>query len=112
MSRQFRAIAIVVALAAIAYAVIAHRHHRDILGVPHDVLVATKVIRKGTPGDLIRSRAGYYKLTSVPPGGASPGAITDPAALAGKVALVRIDPGEVLAMAEFGRDAAPYTPGP
>lgn len=100
MSRQFRALAILVALGAIAFVVISHRQHDRgaIPGVPVDVLVARKPIRKGTPGDAIRTMNGYA-VRNLPQSEVEPGAIVDPGALAGTVAVANIAPGEQLTTA-------------
>src|ERR1700747_2658607 len=66
------------------------------------VLVAQRLIQKGTPGDVIRTTSGLYQLSSVPKGSVEPGAIVDPATLAGKVATTDISPGQQLTAADFG----------
>jgi hypothetical protein len=112
MSRQFRAISIVVALAAIAVVVISHRHHdRTAIGGPADVLVASKLIQKGTTGDAIRSDPGLYSVVSVPPSELDSGAIIDPATLGGKVALTNIGQGRQLTAADFGPSTPTSFPG-
>lgn len=114
MSRQVRGIAIVVALVAIAYVVISHRNHHDGLdtgGVPVDVLVASKRIQRGTPGNVIRT-TGLYEIRNIPQSNIEPGAIVDPAAFAGRVALTDIAAGQQLTTADFGRCACLFTPGP
>lgn len=114
MSRQVRGIAIVVALAAIAYVVISHRNHHDGVdtgAVPVYVLVASKRIQRGTPGDVIRT-TGLYTIRNVPQSNIEPGAIVDPAAVAGRVALTDIAAGQQLTSADFGRCACGSTPGP
>ena len=114
MSRQVRGIAIVVALAAIAYVVISHRNHHDGVdtgGVPVDVLVASQRIQRGTPGNVIRT-TGLYKIRNIPQGNIEPGVILDPAAFAGRVALTDIAAGQQLTTADFGRCACLFTPGP
>jgi hypothetical protein len=109
MNRQFRAIVIAVALAAIAVAVISHRNHRsrpDVVGGPVSALVATKLIRKGTPGHVIRTVPGYYKVKDVTRNQVGTGDLVDPAALAGKVARTDIDPGQVLTATDFADSTA------
>jgi flagella basal body P-ring formation protein FlgA len=105
MSRQFRAIAILLGLAAIAYVVIAHP--KDQSGVNPlagsvDVLVAAKPIPKGTRGEVIRSGTGYYRVLTIAPSEAKPGVILDPSGLAGKVALTNIGVGEMFDAANLG----------
>jgi hypothetical protein len=105
MDRRFRAIAILVALAAIAVVVISHRHHRyrsNLPGIPISVLVADRPIPKGTPGRVMRTTGGYYKLANIPKAQILAGAIFDPAVLAGKVALLDIPKGAQLLAADFG----------
>jgi Flp pilus assembly protein CpaB len=74
-------------------------------GVPVTVLVANGLIEKGTSGQVIANEE-LYKLSSVPKGEASQGAITDPDALKGKVATADVFPGEQLTAAKFSADEA------
>ena len=104
MDRRFRAIATIVASTAIAIAVISHRNHHyrnSVIGGPIMVLVATHKIQKGTPGDLMRATAGWYQLEGVAQQQVEAGAIANPVALAGKVALTDIPQGSQLTRAEF-----------
>jgi pilus assembly protein CpaB len=66
------------------------------------VLVAQKVIPKGTPGEVIRTTSGLYAATNIPKGSVETGAIVSPATLAGKVATTEIDPNQQLTAADFG----------
>src|SRR5262249_43067939 len=80
-------------------------HYRNSVNaktVPVSVLVAQKVILKGTPGDVIRTSPGYYKATDIAKGQVENGAITDPATLGGKVATTDISPGQQLTPSDFG----------
>jgi len=70
------------------------------------VLVAQKLIQSGTPGDVIRTNAGYYKLTSIPKKTVETGAIVNPATLAGEVATTDISPGQQLTAADFATTSA------
>jgi Flp pilus assembly protein CpaB len=64
------------------------------------VLVATKVIKAGTSGDLI-ARQGLYQVTAVQKDQLKLNAITDPSALADRVALADIFPGQQLTQDDF-----------
>jgi pilus assembly protein CpaB len=66
------------------------------------VLVATSLIQKGTPGDVIGTAGSeLYKTSSVPKSSVSTGALVDPSALAGQVAVKDIFPGTQLTAADF-----------
>jgi Flp pilus assembly protein CpaB len=65
------------------------------------VLVAQKLIQKGTTGDVIRTTSGLYQATSVPKSQAESGAIVDPATLSGQVATTDISPGQQLTASDF-----------
>lgn len=105
MDRRFRAVAIVVALAAIAVTVISNRHHHRSTapGVPVTVLVAAKPIQKGTTGDAIRAATGLYKAASFSQTQVQSGALVNADTLVGKVALVDIPANAQLTAADFGR---------
>src|SRR5262249_24399591 len=62
---------------------------------------------KGTPGDVIGT-TGQYRVASVPKGQLQVGALVDPAALKGRVAVGDIYPGQQLTTAQFAY-AAPGT---
>jgi hypothetical protein len=64
------------------------------------VLVAKKLIRKGTPG-LTIARKRMYVRTVLPCGERERGAITSPAGLNGRVARWDIFPGQQLTKADF-----------
>lgn len=66
-----------------------------------DVLVAIERIPKGTPGRVIRTRAGYYKVTSIRRARLLRGAIVDPATLVGKVTVRNVPAGSQLTSADF-----------
>jgi Flp pilus assembly protein CpaB len=91
-------------IAAIALLVYLNHYRNSVNGQNADikVLVATKLIQKGTPGDVIRQTSGYYALRSIPKKQVQTGAIVDPKALAGKVALTDISGSEQLTAADFG----------
>src|SRR5947208_1022877 len=56
------------------------------------VLVAKNLIQKGTPGDIIGT-SDQFQVASVPKKQLQTGALTDPAALSGRVAVTDIYPG-------------------
>jgi Flp pilus assembly protein CpaB len=66
------------------------------------VLVAQKLIQQDTPGDVIRTSPGLYKVTPYAKSQVESGAIVDPATLSGQVALTDISPGQQLTAADFG----------
>lgn len=68
---------------------------------PLSVLVAKRLIPKGTPGDIVGS-TGLYQVSAIPKDQVKTGTFVDPASLAGKVALVDIYPGQQLTVADFG----------
>jgi Flp pilus assembly protein CpaB len=67
---------------------------------PVTVLVAKKLIHKGTPGDYVGS-ANLFVPTKVPESKAIVGAITDPVAFKGRVAVDDIFPGQQITLADF-----------
>ena len=67
---------------------------------PVTVLVAKKLIHKGTPGDYVGS-ANLFVPTKVPESKAIVGAITDPVAFKGRVAVDDIFPGQQITAADF-----------
>jgi pilus assembly protein CpaB len=92
--------AVIAAIALLVYL----NHYRNSVksNAPISVLVAQKLILKGTGGDVIRTTAGLYRSTSIPKGQVESGAILDPASLAGKVATTEISPGQQLTASDFG----------
>jgi pilus assembly protein CpaB len=71
------------------------------------VLVAKSLIQKGTPGNIIGT-TDLFQVASLPRKQLQIGAFTDPASLAGRVALADIYPGQQLTANYFGL-AAPGT---
>jgi len=92
--------AIIAAIALIVYLNQYRNSHSGNAAI--SVLVAQKLIEKGTPGDVIRTTSGYYSPTSIAKGQVETGAIVDPATLSGEVALSDISPGQQLTAADFG----------
>jgi pilus assembly protein CpaB len=64
------------------------------------VLVAKNLIQKGTPGDIIGTSS-QFQVASVPKAQLQVGALTDPAALTGRVAVTDIYPGQQLTAGYF-----------
>jgi Flp pilus assembly protein CpaB len=92
--------AIIAAIALIVYL----NNYRNSVGANSTVrvLVAAKLIQKGTPGDVISTTSGYYEATNLPKKQVETGAIVDPASLSGKVALADISPAQQLTESDFG----------
>src|SRR4051812_42157793 len=76
-------------IAAIALVVYLNHYRNSVRGgnAAISVLVAQRLVEKGTPGDVIRTTGGLYQATSIPKDQVETGAIVNPATLAGKVAL-------------------------
>src|SRR4051794_1908209 len=89
-------------IAAIALIVYLDNYRNSVTQPPVKVLVANKLIQKGTPGDVIRTTSGYYTVSSIPQKQVETGAIVNPQSLAGKVALTDISGGQQLTAADFG----------
>jgi Flp pilus assembly protein CpaB len=82
-----------------------YRHNLSQQTAPVGVLVAKSLIPKGTPGSLIGTKV-LYQATSIPRDQLKEGALSDPAALQGQVALADIYPGQQLTTTSFGALAA------
>ena len=67
---------------------------------PASVLVAKKLIEKGTAGTLVAEK-GLYQVSRIPKEQLKDGAIADPAALRGHVASADIYPGQQFTVADF-----------
>ena len=101
MSGQLRAVAVVVAVAAIAFVVYRNHHHsyrNEVVGGPVLVLVAKRPIQKGT---VIRTTGRYYKVADFALSQVKAGAITDTSMLTGAVAVKDIAAGQQLTAADF-----------
>ena len=104
MDGSLRKRAIVVGLVAIAVLLYMNQHRNrrnSLIGGPITVLVANHEIRKGTTGDAIRTGL-LYSVANIPKSQIQPGALVDPAALTGKVAVQDINPNVQLTGTEFG----------
>jgi pilus assembly protein CpaB len=84
-------------LAGLVLIVYLHSYRNSINSgaAPATVLVAKNLIQKGTPGNIIGA-SDQFQVASVPKGQLQTGALTDPAALAGRVAVTDIYPGQQL----------------
>lgn len=78
-----------------------YRHNLSQRTAPVAVLVAKSLIHKGTPGSLIGTKV-LYQATSVPRDQLKDGALSDPSALRGEVALTDIYAGQQLTATSFG----------
>jgi Flp pilus assembly protein CpaB len=98
-------------IAAVALVVYLNHYRNSVKGgnAAISVLVAQKLIQKGTPGDVVRTTGGLYQATSIPKDQIETSAIVNPATLAGKEALVDISPGQQLTAADFGPATASVT---
>jgi pilus assembly protein CpaB len=93
--------AVIAAIALLVYL----NHYRNSVkngGAAISVLVAQRLIQANTPGDVIRTNPGFYKVESLAKSEVQTGAMVDPATLAGQVALTDISPGQQLTAADFG----------
>jgi pilus assembly protein CpaB len=77
-----------------------YRNSVNSASAPVSVLVAKNLIQKGTPGNIIGTTS-QFQVASVPKGQLQVGALSDPAALAGRVAVTDIYPGQQLTAAYF-----------
>jgi pilus assembly protein CpaB len=77
-----------------------YRNSVNSASAPVSVLVAKNLIQKGTPGDIIGT-SDQFQVASVPKGQLQVGALTDPAALSGRVAVTDIFPGQQLTAGYF-----------
>jgi pilus assembly protein CpaB len=89
-------------LAGIILLAYLHQYRNSVksASAPVSVLVAKNLIQKGTPGDIIGTSS-QFQVASVPKGQLQVGALSDPAALSGRVAVTDIYPGQQLTAAYF-----------
>lgn len=88
-------------IAAGALLVFLREYRNDLTGSdPVQVLVASSLVPKGTPGDIVASDQ-LYKLERVKNSQLEDGAITDPDELAGRVVAADIHPGHQLRSSDF-----------
>jgi Flp pilus assembly protein CpaB len=91
---------VLIAGAIIVFAMHRYRQSVNAQGQLETVLVATQLIQKGTTGDAI-ARGNLFHPTQIVAKQVSAGAITDTAAITGKVTAVNIYPGQQLTLADF-----------
>jgi pilus assembly protein CpaB len=97
------AVAIFAALLALLILLLYLSNYRDSVkksSAPVPVLVAQRLIPKGTAGDLLGTTGGF-QATEVAKSAVKEGALTDPAILKGRVAVTDIYPGQQLALTDF-----------
>jgi Flp pilus assembly protein CpaB len=89
-------------LAAIALVVYLHQYRSSVNhgAVTERVLVAKKLIRKNTSGDIVAS-TGLYTYKAIAKSQIVTGTLVDTSELAGKVAITDINPGDPLTAADF-----------
>jgi pilus assembly protein CpaB len=90
------------ALAGIILLAYLHSYRNSVnsASAPVSVLVAKNLIQKGTPGDIIGT-SNQFQVASLPKAQLQVGALTDPAALTGRVAVTDIYPGQQLTAGYF-----------
>jgi Flp pilus assembly protein CpaB len=91
---------VLVAAGVLLFAASKYRHSVDAKGQPETVLVATSVIQKGTPGNVISDQL-MFRPEQILTKQVSSGAIADATALRGKVAATDISPGQQLTVSDF-----------
>lgn len=105
---SFAVAAAAAALAAIALVVYLNHYKQDVRGgtLPAQVLIADRLIPKGTSGDAVAAER-LFRPTTLSEADVKPLAISDAAALTGKVAVRDIYPGQQVTSADFraGGDA-------
>jgi pilus assembly protein CpaB len=94
-------------LAAILLLVFLNRYRSSLnqANAPVTILVAKSLIPKGTPGNVIGTRA-LYQATTIPKTQLKEGAIVDPSSLRDAVAVTDIYPGQQLTVTQFVPTAA------
>jgi len=98
------AVAVVAAILLLIY-VTQYKSSVDSTAAAVPVLVAKNLIPKGTPGTTVQTK-NLYQSTSRPADQVDDGAISDPAALAGRLAVVDIYPGSQLTLNNFTAEAS------
>jgi Flp pilus assembly protein CpaB len=97
----FAVAAILALIAGGALLVFLREYRNDLTGSdPVQVLVASSVVPKGTPGDIIASDQ-LYRLERVKNSQAEDDAINDPDELEGKVLATQVQPGHQLQSSDF-----------
>jgi Flp pilus assembly protein CpaB len=96
-----------VAAGILAFAMSRYRQSVDANGKPETVLVANNIIEKGTAGTAVATQQ-LFSATRIVKRDVTTGAVSDVAALRGKVAATTIYPGQQLTASDFtvGRGVA------
>src|SRR5436190_19330687 len=89
-----------VAGAILVIAAASYRHSVDATARPETVFVASSLIQKGTPGDVISSQ-GLFHTQRILAKQVTGGAIADASTMQGKVAVKDIQPGQQLTLSDF-----------
>jgi hypothetical protein len=114
VTESLRRIAMFLGLVAIGVLLYVNHHGGNTVctgcGLPIRVLVAKREIPKGTGGSLVGSRS-LYKVVKIPSRQVQTGALTDPSAIANRVALTRIHAGQQFVAADFGAPVFVLIPG-
>jgi len=99
---SFLVAAIAAALAAVALAVYLNNYKNDVRGgtLPTQVLIADRLIPKGTSGDAVAADR-LFRPTTISADAVEARALTDAAALTGKSATQDIFPGQQITAAHF-----------
>ena len=103
---------VIVAVVAVVLLVVYLQSYRSSVNSgkqPERVLVATKLIPKGTSGTLI-AQQGLYQVTTVQKDQLQLDAITDPSALNDRVAVNDIFPGQQITQGDFTTEAPTSIP--
>lgn len=105
---SFLVAAIAAALAAAALAVYLNNYKNDVRAgtLPTQVLIADRLIPKGTSGDAVAADR-LFRPTTISEDSVEPQALTDAAALTGKSATSDIFPGQQITAAHFQSGADP-----
>src|SRR3954468_12544412 len=102
------AIGVVVAVIAVILLLVYVTQYKssvDSTAAATPVLVAKRLIPKGTPGTEVATKQ-LYQSTSVPSDSIQAGAISDPNALSGRLAVADIYPGAQLTTNNFSAEAS------
>ncbi len=105
---SFLVAAIAAALAALTLAMYLNNYKDDVRGgtLPTQVLIADRLIPKGTSGDTVAAGR-LFRPTTIAEDAVKPLALTDAAALTGKAATHDIFPGQQITSADFASGADP-----
>lgn len=90
----------IAAAGVLVFAMSRYRNSVNAGGAPETVFVASQLIPKNTPGDVIANQ-GMFKATKIATRQVAAGAIANAALLHGEVAVRDIDAGEQLTAADF-----------